>query len=195
MEITETFYAKNRKEWRNWLETNHDSKKEIWLIRYKKHTGKPVVSYDDSVEEALCFGWIDSTVKRVDDEYYVQRITPRRMKSIWSVPNIKRVRKMLDEGLMTEHGLAKIPDEVMEAAKTGNVISSQTVIPDEIPMIRELEEALADNKKASDTWDSLTPSLRKRYIYWINDAKRDETRIRRIDKLVKMLEDGKQELM
>ncbi len=195
MEITETFYAKDRKEWRNWLKANHDSKKEIWLIRYKKHTGKPVVSYDDSVEEALCFGWIDSTVKRVDDEYYVQRITPRRIKSIWSVPNIKRVRKMLDEGLMTEHGLAKIPDEVMEAAKTGNIKSSQTVIPDEIPMVQELEKILKKNEMAKKTWESFSPSLRKRYLYWLNDAKREDTRIRRMTKLVKMLEEGKQQLM
>ncbi|MCK4757025.1 MAG: hypothetical protein KAS67_01090, partial [Thermoplasmata archaeon] len=71
MEITEEFYAKDRAEWRAWLEKNHDKKKEIWLIYYKKHTGKPVVSYDASVEEALCFGWIDGTIKRVDDEYYV----------------------------------------------------------------------------------------------------------------------------
>ena len=195
MEITETFYAKNRKEWRAWLEKNHDKKKEIWLIYYKKHTGKPNVSYDESVEEALCFGWIDGILKRIDDEIYVRRFTPRRMKSIWSAPNIKRARKMIDEKMMTEQGLAKIPEEVMKAIETGNIISSRTVIPDEIPMIPELEREIRSNKKASKTWDSFTPYQRKQYLYWIIDAKRDETKARRIDKLVKMLEAGEKRLM
>ena len=78
MEITETYYARNRKTWRKWLEKNHESLKEVWLVRYKKHTGKPTVSYNDSVEEALCFGWIDSIVKKVDEERYIQKFTPRK---------------------------------------------------------------------------------------------------------------------
>ena len=195
MEITETFYAKNRKEWRAWLEDNFDKKKEIWLIYYKKHTGKPNVSYDESVEEALCFGWIDGILKRIDDERYVRRLTPRRMKSIWSAPNIKRARKMIDEKLMTEHGLTKIPDEVMKAIKSGDIISSRTIIPDEMPIMPELERELGKNKKASKTWDSFTPYQRKQYIYWIIDAKREDTKVRRIGKLMKMLEEGKRQLM
>ena len=195
MEITEEFYAKDRAKWRAWLEENHDSKKEIWVVRYKKHTGKPVVSYDASVEEALCFGWIDSTVKRVDDEIYVQRITPRRKGSIWSLPNIKRARKMIDEGLMTEHGLAKIPDEVMKAIETGEIKASRTVIAKEFPVPEELEKALAANSKARKTWDSFTPSQRKQYLYWLIDAKREETKSRRIQKLIKMLEAGRRDMM
>ena len=98
MEITETFYAKTRKEWRTWLEKNHDSKKEIWLIYYKKHTGKPNVPYDESVEEALCFGWIDGILKRIDDERYARRFTPRRKGSIWAPSNVERVANMIKEG-------------------------------------------------------------------------------------------------
>ena len=108
MKITKTLYVTNRKEWRNWLLNNFDSKPEIWLIYYKKHTGKPRILYNDAVEEALCFGWIDSTIKRVDEEIYVQKFTPRKARSIWSDLNRKRAEKMINAGLMTSAGLIKI---------------------------------------------------------------------------------------
>jgi len=83
VKVTKKLYVTNRKEWRNWLEENYSTAKEIWLVYYKKHTGKPRIPYDDAVEEALCFEWIDSTVKRFDDEKYFQRYTPRKNKSVW----------------------------------------------------------------------------------------------------------------
>ena len=84
VEITETLYLTNRKQWRDWLEKNYNKKKDVWLIYYKKHTKKKTIPYDDAVEEALCFGWIDSTVKRIDDEKHVQRYSPRKLNSVWS---------------------------------------------------------------------------------------------------------------
>ena len=189
MEIGETLYVKDREAWRTWLEMNHDSEKEIWLIYYKKHTGKPVISYDDSVEEALCFGWIDSTVKRLDDEKYARRYTPRRPKSVWSVINMKRVQRMIKEGRMTEHGLAKIPREVLEGKVKGRVV------PGVLPMPPELEKALAGNPKAMKNWERFAPSPRKMYIHWIMDAKRQETRERRIKKLITMVEENKKPMM
>jgi uncharacterized protein YdeI (YjbR/CyaY-like superfamily) len=195
MEITETFHAKNRDEWRKWLKKNHDQKNEIWLVRYKKHTGKLTVSYDDSVEEAICFGWIDSTVKRIDDEKYVQRLTPRRKGSIWSLTNIDRARKMIEGTQMTEHGLKKIPDDVMEAIKSGKIKHTKTVIPKVLPTPPKLKKALAKNEKARNNWEKFAPSHRKMYIYWIMDAKREETRDRRIKKVVEQAIRNKKTMM
>lgn len=107
MQIGKTFYPKTRVQWRNWLSKNYDKEKEIWLVCYKKATGKSTVSYNDSVEEALCFGWIDNFEKGIDLERYAIRFTPRRIGSNWSQTNIKRVEKLIKEGKMTPVGLAK----------------------------------------------------------------------------------------
>jgi uncharacterized protein YdeI (YjbR/CyaY-like superfamily) len=99
-------YVTTRDEWRAWLAEHHDTEKEVWLVSYKKHTGRPQIPYDDAVEEALCFGWIDSLVKTIDDERFAQKFTPRKEKSNWSESNKGRVRKLVREGRMTEAGLA-----------------------------------------------------------------------------------------
>ena len=93
-----TLYFKTRQEWRTWLQSNHDIETEVWLIFFKKDTGKPSLDYEAAVEEALCFGWIDSTVRRIDEEKFKQRYTPRHMKSIWSDTNVKRAEKMIMAG-------------------------------------------------------------------------------------------------
>jgi uncharacterized protein YdeI (YjbR/CyaY-like superfamily) len=105
--IGETLNITNRVDWFKWLEKNYDKKKEIWLIYYKKHTKKPTIHYDDAVEEALCFGWIYSTVKRIDGKKHAQRYSPRKLKSIWSQQNINRVKKRINKGKMTQTGLLK----------------------------------------------------------------------------------------
>lgn len=113
MEITEVFYPKTRKEWRDWLLANHQNKTEIWLQRFKKATGKPCITYDELVEECLCFGWIDGVVKKYDDESNVQRITPRRKKKTFlSELNRQRVWKLQRLGLMLPVGLAPIQDQL-----------------------------------------------------------------------------------
>jgi uncharacterized protein YdeI (YjbR/CyaY-like superfamily) len=98
-------YCKDRSEWRSWLQKNHISEKEIWLVYYKKHTRKQSISYNDAVEEAICFGWIDGQTKKIDDERYMQRYTPRRSNSHWSTINIERANKMIKQGHMTKEGL------------------------------------------------------------------------------------------
>lgn len=109
MEIAKTFYARDRKEWREWLSKNHDKEKEIWLIYYKKASGKKSISYNDAVEEALCFGWIDSIEKSLDSERFAGRFTPRKPNSNWSKSNRERVKRLIREGKMTEAGLRLIP--------------------------------------------------------------------------------------
>jgi uncharacterized protein YdeI (YjbR/CyaY-like superfamily) len=108
MEINETFYTSDRRKWRAWLKKNHGKKKEIWLIYYKKASGKKRIPYNDAVEEALCFGWIDSTIKKVDNDSFAQRFTPRRNTSILSQMNKERIRKLIKEKKMTAAGLTAV---------------------------------------------------------------------------------------
>lgn len=175
-------YVTDREEWRSWLEKNHSTEKEIWLIYYKKHTGRPRIPYDDAVEEALCFGWIDSTVKRIDGEKYCQRFTPRRKKSGWSKLNKARVKELIKNGKMDDAGFVKI-----EAAKRNGMWDRVTepVIVDAIPA--SLERALSDNKKAKEFFCGLSPSCQKQYAGWIASAKREETREKRIAEAVRLL--------
>jgi uncharacterized protein YdeI (YjbR/CyaY-like superfamily) len=178
-------YITNRDEWREWLRKNHKSKSEIWLIYYKKHTGKPRIPYDDAVEEALCYGWIDTTVKRIDEEIYMQKFTPRNKKSMWSKLNKQRVGKMIKAGKMRKPGM----DKVNEAKRNGEWDAASSV-KDEIPMPTELVQALAKNKKAEENFYNFAPSYRRNYIGWVAAAKRSETRDKRIKEVVKRAEEN-----
>lgn len=111
--ITETFYPKIRSEWRKWLSRNHGRKSEIWIVYYKKHTCKPTVSYQDAVDEALCFGWIDGIEKGIDTERFTQRFTPRREKSHWTEGNIGRYKMLVKQGLITEAGKEAFESNVL----------------------------------------------------------------------------------
>lgn len=108
MKLGETLYITNKRVWRSWLIKHHKSKSEIWLVYYKKYTGKPRISYNDAVDEALCYGWIDSTVKSIDDDRFAQRFTPRRNKSMLSQMNKERVRKLIRQKRMTKAGIKAI---------------------------------------------------------------------------------------
>ena len=114
MDIGETIYVTSRTEWRRWLEKNHASRDEIWLVQYKKATKKPSINYLDAVEEAICFGWIDSFEKSMDSERYSIRFSPRRSKSKWTETNMQRARKMEADGKMTDVGRAKLPPDMKE---------------------------------------------------------------------------------
>jgi len=179
--MSKTLYVTNRDDWRAWLKKNHSSQKEVWLIYYKKHTGKPRIPYDDAVEETLCYGWIDSTVKRIDDEKYAQKFTPRNEKSNWSELNKKRARKMMKAGRMTQAGLAKFKQVKKQKDKEAKdkPPRKRLVIPP------DLKKALSANKKALENFKNFAPSYRRLYIAWIADAKRKETREKRIKQTVK----------
>lgn len=179
MEITETLYVTNRVDWRDWLQSNHQSKKEIWLIYYKKHTGKPRIPYDDAVEEALCFGWIDSIIKRVDDATFVQKFSPRKPRSLWSALNKDRVEKMIKAGLMTQFGLDKI-EEAKNNGKWEEDYTSKKVV--EIPSDLTIE--LSKDMVAHRNFLNFADSYKNMYINWINSAKKEETRQRRIKEVV-----------
>lgn len=157
----------------------------MWFVFYKKHTGKPRVAYDDAVEEALCFGWIDSLARVFDAERSRLLMTPRKPKSVWSKPNKERVEKMIAAGLMKDVGLAKI--ERAKADGSWDALNSS----DRLEMPGGLEKAFSRNKKARTNWDAFAPSARKAILYWLGAAKREETRIARIEKIVSMAAQGK----
>ena len=179
-----TLYVTNRDEWRRWLEKNHRTEKEVWLIYYKKHTGKPRIPYEDAVEEAICFGWIDTTVRRIDDERYAQKYTPRKPRSKWNKRNIERAEKMIREGRMTDAGLKEFNE------KTEYEEAIETL---EIPL--DLKKALMASRKAWKNFQGFAPSYRRLYIYYLTSAKRAETRKNRIERIVKRAEENKKQLI
>ena len=177
----DTLFVKDRKTWRSWLVKNHAKQKGIWLVYYKKHTSKPTIAYEDAVQEALCFGWIDSTVRKIDEERYMQLFTPRKNGSNWSELNKRRVKKLIEQGIMTEAGLRKIE----EAKKNGSWRNLDTVEKLKVPP--DLLKALSANSKAKKIFEGLSPSRRKGFLWWIESAKTEITRTKRIAETVKLL--------
>jgi len=169
------------------LKKNHRTQKEVWLIYYKKHTGKPRIPYDDAVEEAICFGWIDTTVKRLDDEKYAQKFTPRNDRSKWSELNKKRAGKMIEQGRMIPIGLAKFKhaDKQEDKEAKGKPSNRKIVTPP------DLKRALSARAKALENFNNFAPSYRRLYIAWISNARRQETRERRILQVVQWSEENK----
>lgn len=170
--------AADRTVWRAWLAANHDSSPGVWLVYHKKGSGKPSVSYDEAVEEALCFGWIDSKVNALDEERYMQVYTPRQPGSVWSRPNKERIERMIAAGLMTEAGLAKI-----EAAKADGSWGLLDAV-DELIEPPELRVALDEDPAARDNFDALPDSAKKPALYWVYSAKRDATKADRVAQVV-----------
>jgi len=164
MKVTQTYYAKNRREWRAWLRRHHDVKSEIWLVYYNKASGKPRIPYNDAVEEALCYGWIDSTLKKLDLDRFAQRFTPRKPKSLWSAMNLERARRLMELGRMTKVGLAKLPEKFYSEAKAGR--RKRVAIPKDI--MRTL-------KQSSGAWRNFLKfpdSYKQIRIGWIIAAKK-----------------------
>jgi uncharacterized protein YdeI (YjbR/CyaY-like superfamily) len=179
-------YVSNRKDWRKWLKKNHASENEIWLVYYKKHTGKDRVPYEDAVEEALCFGWIDSIVRRIDEDRFAQKFTPRKESSKWSESNRKRIAKLEAQGILAEAGLRSV-----QVAKESGKWYETIEIPKTEHIGTEFELELNKNPKAKNFFDNLAPSYKKQYVGWISSAKRDETRRKRIKEAIGLLNGSK----
>jgi uncharacterized protein YdeI (YjbR/CyaY-like superfamily) len=191
MSEQETLYVATRQKWRRWLKTNGQTRSHIWLVYYKKHTGQPSLPYDHAVEEAICFGWIDTTVRRIDEERYMQKFTPRRRKSGWSPTNRRRAEEMLAQGKVEAPGLACID----EAKANGNWEAAlKDVRPGaraEIKMPEELNKALKRSKKARQFLASLPPGKRNQLLGWVGVAKKRETREKRAKEAVELLAQGR----
>lgn len=185
MTTRKTLHVTGREAWRDWLATHSHAETDVWLIFDKKHTGRPRIANDDAVEEALCFGWIDSIVKRIDDEQYMQKFTPRRDTSKWSALNKQRLRKLLREGRMTEAGLAKVDAATLRESKAAPKTTTTT---DASSVHRVVTTALMPHPKAWKNFQRLSASRRAAYIRMISDAKTAATRRRRVQQAVALLE-------
>jgi len=171
-----TLELRSLDEWRDWLASHHETEAEIWLVFWKRHTARPTLDYGQTVEIALCFGWIDSLVKRLDENRYCRKFTPRKPESRWSAVNRKRVERMINAGRMQTAGLA-----LVDAAKRSAAWDQPIRVPpaSEVHMPAELADAIRGNSRARSTFDSLPPSERRNYMLWVGSAKRPETRVRR----------------
>ena len=178
MKEAQEYCPKNQKDWRAWLELNHKEEKPVWLIFYKKKSPSYNLSWSDSVDEALCFGWIDSTKRTIDSEKYKQYFSKRKAKSNWSKVNKDKVEILIAKGLMQEAGYKSI--EIAKENGSWTILDAveALIIPD------DLKKELAKDKRAKDFFESLSKSAKKVLLYWVFSAKRKETRQKRILEIV-----------
>ena len=177
MKEAEDYCPHNKDDWRKWLELNHKKKEAVWLIFYKKKSPNYNLSWSEAVDEALCFGWIDSVKRKIDAEKYKQYFTKRKANSIWSKINKEKVKVLTDQGWMKEEGFRSI-----EIAKE----NGSWMILDEVEALvipEDLKEELANNKGAREFFDSLSKSAKKGLLYWVISAKRKETRQKRVSEI------------
>lgn len=179
--VIETLEVQTREEWREWLEEHYGSRSEIWVVFYKRHTGRPTFDYNDAAEEALCCGWIDSLVRRLDDSRYARKFTPRRADSKWSEINRRRYKKLQSLGLLEAPGL-----ECSPTSRSGDrPVSSLQQVPSYI------EEELKKDPQAWEYFRQLAPSYRRAYVGWIDSAKRRQTKEKRLREARERLAAGK----
>lgn len=171
----------DRDDWRAWLQENHADQKEAWLVILKNNAAGPGVSYEEAVEEALCFGWIDGLMKGTSADFYYLRFSPRRRGSIWSASNQKRVDRLVAQGMMTEAGIAKVRE-----AKENGEWDAAIRLEDTSSLPEDLRAALEINAGAQANFDRYPPSQKKQFLYWIATAKTEKTRQKRIQSTVEM---------
>lgn len=178
---THTIDIRSRKAWRAWLERNHGSAAEIWLVFHKQHTGTLAVEYEAAVEEALCFGWVDSLVRRLDEGRFARKFTPRRTDSVWSESNRRRYAEVEARGLLAPAGRGRPPTGRVPVAPARRTFAK---VP---PYIAR---ALKAEPRALATFGRLTPEQRRKYLGWVDAAKREETKTRRLTEAVRLLKRG-----
>jgi uncharacterized protein YdeI (YjbR/CyaY-like superfamily) len=177
-----TLDLRSRREWRRWLATHHDTVAAVWLVFHKQHTGVACLGYDDAVEEALCYGWVDSIIKRLDDERYVRKFTPRRAGSVWSTVNRRRHADLARRGLLAEPGRKRAPTGARRPpADTLRAVGLPAYV----------RRGLRAEPRAWRAFQELAPSYRRRYVGWIHSARLEETRLRRLREVVRVLAAGR----
>ena len=179
----ESFLAVNRQEWRDWLIENHQQSYGVWLIYYKVKSKKPSIRYPEAVQEALCFGWIDSKIQSLDRERYRQIFTPRKAKSVWSKLNKAYVEELIEQNLMTEAGFQAIEIAKQNGSWTALDEVEALVISD------ALRQALINNQTAAINFEKLSKSKKKDILLSISSAKRPQTKAKRIQKIINSLSD------
>jgi uncharacterized protein YdeI (YjbR/CyaY-like superfamily) len=184
-----TLEVRTRELWRQWLAKHHASAPGVWLVFFKRHTGRPSLDYEAAVEEALCFGWVDSLVKRLDDARYAIKVTPRKADSVWSDSNRRRYAKVMAAGLLTPAGVNRPPTSRRYASKGPS--SAPAIIRQALDAAPAIERELKAHKAAWTFFEGLSPSHRRQYLVWIGTAKRDDTRRRRLREAIRLLAAGR----
>ena len=179
-----TLRAQSVDQWRDWLDEHHASESEVWLVFYKRHTGVALIDYKDALDEALCFGWVDSLVKRLDDRRYALKFTPRRPESRWSTRNRKRYEALKASGRLKPVGIKLAP-----TSRGYGPRPARLSLPSRLPPY--IQAALKKHPAAWRHFEGLAPSQRRRYFAWIESAKREETKARRLEEAVRLLTAGK----
>jgi uncharacterized protein YdeI (YjbR/CyaY-like superfamily) len=181
MEMKNLLALADSASWRTWLEAHYASESEAWLVYYKKTAGQPSIDYESSVEEALCYGWIDSIIKKIDEDLYARKFTPRIDCEKWSETNIRRVQKLVREGRMTDEGLNKIDRKLFEKPSQSVRTKTELKIP---PFILH---AITSDPKANLNFAKWPPSQKRLAVLWIADAKKEETRKKRLKEVIGLL--------
>jgi uncharacterized protein YdeI (YjbR/CyaY-like superfamily) len=176
-----TLDVRTRRAWRNWLQKNHASESEVWLVFHKRHTDETSILYSDAIDEALCFGWVDSLVKRLDEDRYARKFTPRKPDSRWSTINRRRYAELKAAGLLARAGLERAPTDRNGDAPRPSIMALPSY----------LEKELKAHVRAWEFFEKLAPSCRRNYIAWVDSAKRDETKQKRMREMIQLLLAGK----
>jgi uncharacterized protein YdeI (YjbR/CyaY-like superfamily) len=179
-----TLLVRTLDQWRDWLAKHHASESEVWLIFHKSHSGVASIDYEDALDEALCFGWVDSLVKRLDDRRYARKFTPRRPDSRWSAVNRKRYAELKTEGRLKPPGIERPPTDRGYGPRPPRL-----ALPSKLPAY--IQAALRNHPRALRHFETLAPSQRRRYFAWIESAKREETKLRRLEEAIRLLASGK----
>ncbi|WP_379992740.1 YdeI/OmpD-associated family protein [Dyadobacter subterraneus] len=186
MEMSEkdlkTFCPESRHQWRRWLEENHDRERSVWVIFYKNKSNLPTITWSEAVDEALCFGWIDSIAKPIDEEKFMRFFSKRKAKSVWSAINKEKIKRLIDEKLITKAGFECI--EIAKQNGTWTILDhvEALVIPE------DLEKELQKRPSAKSYFSSLSKSDKKGILQWLVQAKRSETREKRIIEIAELAE-------
>jgi uncharacterized protein YdeI (YjbR/CyaY-like superfamily) len=179
-----TLLVRTLDQWRGWLARHHASESEVWLIFHKQHTGVASIAYKDALDEALCFGWVDSLVKRLDDRRFARKFTPRQPDSRWSAVNRKRYAELKTEGRLKPPGIERPPTSRGSAPRP-----TRLEMPSKLPAY--IQSALRNHPNALRHFEALAPAQRRRYFAWIESAKREETKLRRLEEAIRLLARGK----
>jgi uncharacterized protein YdeI (YjbR/CyaY-like superfamily) len=187
MKMNSTLSVQTAGEWRAWLEQHHQLEQEVWLVFWKAHTGQPCISYEDALDEALCYGWIDSLIQKIDEQRYARKFTPRTNTANWSEVNQRKVARLIRAGRMTQAGLDKLGSLTLSdlealAARPREPRAAEVSVPDEV------QASLQASGLAWQNFCQMMPSQRRIYIGWITSAKRRETFDRRIQEAIARLE-------
>jgi uncharacterized protein YdeI (YjbR/CyaY-like superfamily) len=184
-----TFHAKTGEQWQHWLQRNYLIESEVWLLFFKKEAKRENISYDGALDLALCYGWIDSLVRRIDDKKYARKFTPRKTSSIWSKSNIVRMERLIKDSRMTERGRELFKERSPEISFAEKFATNELPFPD------EFMTAIQKNQQAWQNFQAFSPSHKRQYQMWVTSAKRDETRKRTIKEAVALISKNVRSLM